>query len=162
MPQNKIISIKPIGYVKTEAIGKEVRDKNRTSQVIIFDDYIDALEGIEGFSHIIVLFWLDRISIKQTRLKVHPRGRRDLPLLGVFATRSMFRPNPIGLTIVELVKKENKALLVRGLDAFNLTPVLDLKPFYFWDQDKLTVPEWWHNLERLDIEPLDFWDRDKK
>jgi tRNA (Thr-GGU) A37 N-methylase len=74
----------------------------------------------------------------------------------------MFRPNPIGLTIVELIKIENNALLVRGLDAFNLTPVLDIKPFYFWDSDKLTVPKWWHNLEKLDVKPLDFWDRDKK
>ena len=149
MPQNNIISIKPIGYVKTEAIGKEVRDKNRTSQIIIFNDYIDALKGIEEFSHIIVLFWLDKISTKEIKLKVHPRGRRDLPLLGVFATRSMFRPNPIGLTIVDLIKIENDTLLVRGLDAFNLTPVLDIKPFDFWDRDKkITVPKWWHNLEK--------------
>lgn len=149
MSQNEIISIKPIGYVKTEAKGKEVRDKNRTSKIIIFRDYIDALEGIEGFSHIVVLFWLDRISTKQKILKVHPRGKIDLPLLGVFATRSMFRPNPIGLTVVELIKKENDTLLVRGLDAFNFTPVLDLKPFDFWDSDKkLTVPNWWMDLEK--------------
>lgn len=149
MSQNEIISIRPIGYVKTEAKGKEVRDKNRTSKIIIFSDYIDALEGIDGFSHIIVLFWLDRISTKQKILKVHPRGKIDLPLLGVFATRSMFRPNPIGLTVVELIKRENDTLLVRGLDAFNFTPVLDLKPFDFWDRDKkLTVPNWWMDLEK--------------
>jgi tRNA-Thr(GGU) m(6)t(6)A37 methyltransferase TsaA len=149
MFQNKNISITPIGYVKTVAIGKEVRDKNRLSKIIVFDDYVEALKGIKGFSHLIVLFWLDKISPKEIRLKVHPRGRRDLPLLGVFATRSMFRPNPIGLTIVELVDIEHNILVVKGLDAFNLTPVLDIKPFDFWDRDKkLIVPEWWYNLDK--------------
>lgn len=149
MIRNDTVSMKPIGYVKTAAIGKEVRDKNRLSKIIVFDDYVEALKGIKEFSHLIVLFWLDKISPKETRLKVHPRGRRNLPLLGVFATRSMFRPNPIGLTIVELVEKEANILLVKGLDAFNLTPVLDIKPFDFWDRDKkIIVPEWWYNLDK--------------
>ncbi len=140
--------VKSIGYVKTKAVGREVRDKSRLSQIIIFDDYVEALKGVEEFSHIVILFWLDRISSKEFHLKVHPRGRCDLPLLGVFATRSMFRPNPIGLTIVELIKVEHKMLVVRGLDAFNLTPVLDIKPYDFWDSDKeLKVPKWWKNFE---------------
>lgn len=149
MFQSENFSIKPIGYVRTKAKGSEVRDKNRLSQIIIFDDYIEAIEGIEEFSHIIVLFWLNKISSKELRLKVHPRGKKDLPLLGVFATRSMFRPNPIGMTIVELIKVEPKRLVVRGLDAFDLTPVLDLKPYDFWDVNKeLKVPKWWKNLEK--------------
>ena len=139
---NNDYSVKSIGYVKTKAVGKEVRDKNRLSKIIIFDDYIAALEGIEDFSHIIVLFWLDRIKSKKSLLKVHPRGRKELPLLGVFATRSMFRPNPIGLTIVELIKAEPNTLLVRGLDAFDLTPVLDIKPYDFWDiSQELKLPK---------------------
>lgn len=149
MFQSENFSIKPIGYVRTKAKGPEVRDKNRLSQIIVFDDYIEAIEGIEDFSHIIVLFWLNKISSKELRLKVHPRGKKDLPLLGVFATRSMFRPNPIGMTIVELIKVEPKRLVVRGLDAFDLTPVLDLKPYDFWDVNKeLKVPKWWKNLEK--------------
>ena len=149
MFQSENFSIKPIGYVRTKAKGSEVRDKNRLSQIIVFDDYIEALKGIEEFSHIIVLFWLNKISSKELRLKVHPRGKKDLPLLGVFATRSMFRPNPIGMTIVELIKVEPKRLVVRGLDAFDLTPVLDLKPYDFWDVNKeLKVPKWWKNLEK--------------
>ena len=70
-------------------------------------------------------------------------------MLGVFATRSMFRPNPIGLTIVELIKVEKNKLTVRGLDAFNLTPVIDIKPYDFWDANlEIQVPEWWKKLEK--------------
>jgi tRNA-Thr(GGU) m(6)t(6)A37 methyltransferase TsaA len=149
MASNKCFSIKPIGYVKTNATGSEVRDKNRLSQIIIFKEYVKALKGIEDFSHIIVLFWLHKISSKEFRFKVHPRGRKDLPLLGVLATRTMFRPNPIGLTIVELVKVKQEILTVRGLDAFNLTPIIDIKPYDFWDIKKpLKVPQWWENLEK--------------
>ena len=145
---DKVFSIKPIGYVETDATGLEVRDKNRLSQIVIFKKYTNALKGIEEFSHIIVLFWLDKILAKDFKLQVHPRGKKDLPLLGVLATRSMFRPNPIGLTIVELIKVKNEKLVVRGLDAFNLTPILDVKPYDFWDVKKdLKVPKWWKKLE---------------
>jgi tRNA (Thr-GGU) A37 N-methylase len=71
-----------------------------------------------------------------------------MPLLGVFATRTNLRPNPIGLTLCELVKVEGNVLTVRGLDAFDGTPVLDLKPYDFWDMAKdAKLPEWWKKLE---------------
>jgi tRNA-Thr(GGU) m(6)t(6)A37 methyltransferase TsaA len=85
---------------------------------------------------------------KRKILKVHPRGRVDLPLVGSLATRTNLRPNPLGLTLVELVKVESNILTVRGLDAFNGTPVLDLKPYDFWDTPKnAKVPNWWRKLE---------------
>ena len=126
-----------------------MKDKNRLSQIIIHDELAEALDGIAGFSHLFVLFWLHEISDEQRKtLKVHPRGRRDLPLLGVLATRTMLRPNPIGLTLVELVKFEGNVLTVRGLDAFDGTPVLDVKPFDSWDMAKdARVPQWWIKLE---------------
>ena len=149
MFNNKMISVKAIGYVRSKARNSQVREKTMLSQIIIFNQYIKALEGIKDFSHIIVLFWLNKISSKDMRLKVHPRGRDDLPLLGIFATRSMFRPNPIGLTIVELIKVEKNKLTVRGLDAFDLTPVIDIKPYDFWDTKvEIKVPEWWKKLEK--------------
>lgn len=142
------IVLKPIGYVKTDAVGDEVRDKRRTSQIILRSELTEALEGISGFSHLFVLYWLNQVIRGAVRLKVHPRGRADMPLLGVFATRTMYRPNPIGLTLVELVKAEGNILTVRGLDAFNGTPVLDLKPFDPWDAAKdAKVPGWWLKLE---------------
>jgi tRNA-Thr(GGU) m(6)t(6)A37 methyltransferase TsaA len=82
-------------------------------------------------------------------LKVHPRRRKDLPLLGIFATRTMTRPNPVGLTLVELVKVEGNVLTVRGLDAFDGTPILDIKPFDSWDiAETAKVPEWWTKLKK--------------
>jgi tRNA-Thr(GGU) m(6)t(6)A37 methyltransferase TsaA len=130
-------------------MGDEVKDKTRLSEISLNSELTPALEGITEFSHIFVLFWLSEISADQRKMmKVHPRGRRDLPLLGVFATRTNLRPNPIGLTLVELVKVEGNVLTVRGLDAFDGTPVLDLKPFDFWDIAKdAKVPEWWLKLE---------------
>ena len=145
--QEKIV-LNPIGYVKTDAVGDEVKDKSRTSQIILRDDLIPALDGIAGFSHVFVIFFMSQISDeKRLILKVHPRGRMDMPLLGAFATRTNLRPNPIGLTLVELLKVEDNILTVRGLDAFDGTPVLDLKPFDSWDNaDKAKVPDWWIKL----------------
>jgi tRNA-Thr(GGU) m(6)t(6)A37 methyltransferase TsaA len=148
MPPDVEIVMKPIGFVKTEAVGDEVKDKNRISQIIIHAEFAEALDGIEEFSHLFVLFWLNHVSRENERLKVHPRGRKDLPLLGVFATRTMLRPNPIGLTLVELIKVEGNVLTVRGLDALDGTPVLDIKPFDPWDTAKdAKVPRWWTKLK---------------
>jgi tRNA-Thr(GGU) m(6)t(6)A37 methyltransferase TsaA len=143
------IVLNSIGYVKTSAVGNEVKDKSVISEIVLRDELVEGLEGISGFSHLFVLFWLNQVSDKQRMiLKVHPKGRDDLPLLGVFATRTMLRPNPIGLTLVELVKVENNVLTVRGLDANDGTPVLDVKPFDFWDMAKdAKVPNWWTKLE---------------
>jgi tRNA (adenine37-N6)-methyltransferase len=143
------ITIKPVGYVRTQAVGDEVRDKTRTSEIVIQPELAAALDGIADYSHLYVLFWLHEISEeKRMMLKVHPRGRIDLPLVGVFAARTNLRPNPIGLTLVEVVKVEGNVLVVRGLDAFNGTPVLDIKPYDYWDAvEHAKVPEWWLKLE---------------
>jgi tRNA-Thr(GGU) m(6)t(6)A37 methyltransferase TsaA len=150
MLSQKEIVLKPIGFVKTKAVGDEVKDKSRISQIVINRKLTEALEGIEDFSHLFVLFWLNEVSSQEREtLKVHPRNREDMPLLGVFATRTKLRPNPIGLTLVELVKVEGTVLTIRGLDAFNRTPVLDIKPFDFWDTPKeAKVPQWWRRLEQ--------------
>jgi len=146
----EMIELKPIGFVKTKAVGKEVRDRSNVSEIILREDLAEALEGIEDFSHLFVIFWMHEISKEQRRtMKVHPRGRGDMPLLGVFATRTPHRPNPIGLTLVELLEVEGNVVTVRGLDAIDGTPILDIKPFDYWDMDKdARVPEWWMRLEK--------------
>jgi tRNA-Thr(GGU) m(6)t(6)A37 methyltransferase TsaA len=155
MSSQSEIVLKPIGVVRTEAVGDEVKDKTRISRIVIHSELAEALEGVDGFSHLFVLFWLHKIPDEQRKtLKVHPRGRRDLPLLGIFATRSMLRPNPVGLTLVELVKVEGNVLTVRGLDALDGTPVLDIKPFDNWDTAKdAKVPRWWTKLENEKAQP---------
>ncbi|MEJ2271271.1 MAG: tRNA (N6-threonylcarbamoyladenosine(37)-N6)-methyltransferase TrmO [Candidatus Bathyarchaeota archaeon] len=144
------ICLDPIGFVKTKAVGNEVRNKEVISQLILKENLIEALEGLEHFSHLFVIFWLNEISNEDRKtLKVHPRARADMPLLGVFATRSPHRFNPIGLTRVKLLKIKDNILTVQGLDAFNGTPVLDIKPFDSWDTtEDFKVPDWWIKLEK--------------
>ena len=144
------IELNPIGFVKTKAVGEEVRHKDVISEIVLREDLAEALDGIEDFSHLFVMFWMHEISEEERRrMKVHPRGRMDMPLLGVFATRTPYRPNPIGLTLVELLKVKGNVLTVRGLDAIDGTPVLDIKPFDHWDMAKdARVPEWWKKLEK--------------
>lgn len=149
MPLDKIF-LEPIGFVQTKAVGHEIRDKNIVSKIVIRKKYTEALKGIEEFSHLFILFWLHEISINNRRvMKVHPRGRMDMPLIGVLATRSPYRPNPIGLTKVKLLEIKGNLVTVQGLDAYNNTPVLDLKPFDSWDTtENFKVPEWWTKLEQ--------------
>ena len=75
-----------------------------------------------------------------------------MPLLGVYATRTPYRPNPIGLTLVEVLEVKDNVITVRGLDAVDGTPILDIKPFDYWDTaENARVPDWWMRLERRNI-----------
>lgn len=142
------INAKPIGFVKTKLTKNMLKKRYYNSEIIIFSEFEHGLKGIEEFSHINVVFWMNRIHEKERKdLKVRPRGRSDMPLIGVFATRSPHRPNPIGLTLVELVKRKRNILTVKGLDAINGTPILDLKPYDSWDSaENIRVPNWWKQL----------------
>jgi len=142
------IKMKPIGYVKRASKREDVKDRSLISRIIVQPKLTNALDGIEDFSHIFVVFYMHKIPKKETKLlKVHPRGRTDLPLLGVFATRTAFRPNPIGLTLVELAERKGNVLVVKGLDALDGTPVLDIKPYNSRDLvPNAKVPEWHKKL----------------
>jgi tRNA-Thr(GGU) m(6)t(6)A37 methyltransferase TsaA len=139
----------PIGCVKTNAVGEQLKDKSTVSKIEVNANLVDGLSGIREFSHLFVLYHLDQVTDEQRKtLKVYPRGRTDLPLTGVFATRTMMRPNPIALTLVELLKVEDTILTVKGLEAYDGTPVLDIKPYDPWDKvENPKVPDWWKKLE---------------
>ncbi|GAF85249.1 unnamed protein product [marine sediment metagenome] len=108
-----------------------------TSEIVVNPELEECMEGIEQYTHITVIYWMDRVSEEGRRVKkVHPRGREELPLRGVFATRSPYRPNPLGLTTVSLLAREGNRLRVRGLDALNGTPVVDIKPYTDCDQPR--------------------------
>lgn len=145
----KAIELNPIGFVKTKAIGKEVRDKRNISEIVLHQNLKEALDGISEFSHLFVIFWMHEVSKEERKTrKVHPRGREDMPLRGVFATRTPYRPNPMGLTLVELLEVKGNLITVRGVDAFDGTPILDIKPFDHWDlAEEAKVPDWWIKLE---------------
>jgi len=138
------IEIHPIGFVKRSSSDDNERDRDLVSKIVLKNEFVEGLDGIEEWSHVYVIFWMHKISDKEKTL-VHPgRGRN----VGVFATRAPVRPNPIGLTLVELVKHEENVLWVRGLDALNNTPVLDIKPYPDWERGHLIVvqnfriPKW--------------------
>ncbi len=143
------IEIRPIGFVKRISSKEDVKDRSLTSKIVLRKTLTKGLDGIEDFSHIHVIFWLHRISnTEKTALQVHPSAKADLPSVGVFATRAPVRPNPIGLTLVELVKREKNVLWVRGLDALNGTPILDIKPYPDWERGRWIIvtnfraPKW--------------------
>lgn len=125
------IRLRPIGVVRNEVPGPErAQWEGLVSEIVVDEEWAEALEGIGGFSHLVVLFWMGTSRRKTPPpSKVHPQSRMDLPLVGVFATRSPVRPNPIGLTTVELLEHRGNILTVKGLDAFDGTPVLDIKPY---------------------------------
>ncbi len=141
---NKEIKLRPIGFVRRLSKGENVKDRSLISEIVVHKRLTKGLDGLQGFSHVYVLFHMHEIPVEETKtLKVHPRGRTDLPLVGIFATRSAYRPNPIGLTLVQLIERKENVLVVKGLDALDGTPVLDVKPFDSWDMAlDFRVPEW--------------------
>jgi tRNA (adenine37-N6)-methyltransferase len=106
-----------------------VRKKGKAAWIEIFDRYSEALLGLEGFSHIQVLFWFHKndFAAKRKTLRVHPRKDQNNPLSGVFATHSPRRPNPIGLTLCKIKSIEDLQIRIEDIDAFDGTPVIDIK-----------------------------------
>ena len=125
------INTKVIGIVKNNIEEPEDCDWTAVvSKIIVNKKYEQALDQIEGFSHIIVIYWMNHVTPAQRlKLKVHPRKRKALPLVGVFATRSPARPNPLGLATVRIMERRENVLKVTGLDAIDGSPVLDIKPY---------------------------------
>jgi len=149
MTKTQEIKLEPIGYVKRKTKDENVRNRSLTVQVVINPRYITALDGVEDYSHLFIIFYMHKIPKKQEPiLKVHPRGRVDIPLQGIFATRTPQRPNPMGLTLVQLIERKENILVVKGLDAYDNTPVLDIKPYNHWDSVAgIKVPEWLKKLK---------------
>lgn len=126
-------------------IGKMHKDKAE-AVIEIKPEFKDALLGLDDYSHVWVMWWFDRNDTPERRriLRVHPRGNRKNPLTGVFATRSPVRPNLIALTLCEIVAIKGNKIKIKKTDAFDGTPVLDLKPYIpGYDGDgKARMPDW--------------------
>jgi len=128
-PESESIVIRPIGVVRNAVAGAKYGSwEDVTSQLVLRPEYAQALTGIEEFSHVEVVLWFDRSHAPDEPL-IHPRDRADLPLVGYLATRTPNRPNPLGITVARLVAREGNVLTVQGLDAFDGTPIVDLKPY---------------------------------
>lgn len=126
-----MISMQPIGYVRsphkdTKDIPKGLGARHQAEGILELDpEFEPGLLDIEGFSHLIVL-WAFHRSADYALVGMPPSDNRPH---GVFATRSPRRPNPIGLTVVELLRRDGPALYVRGIDMLDATPILDIKPY---------------------------------
>ncbi len=142
----KSILITPIGLIKSDIIDDDIKGRNQISKIVINKNLTKALDGIEDFSHIYVIFMMNKI--KNTAYLHHPNKKLGAKPIGIFATRAPIHTNPIGLTLVELINRKENILMVRGLDAFNDTPVLDIKPYPDWEQGicivvrDFKVPKW--------------------
>jgi tRNA-Thr(GGU) m(6)t(6)A37 methyltransferase TsaA len=149
-----VLTLRPIGYVENGVKkGEQAIWEEMESRIVLDGQWAKGLQGLDEFSHVVVIFWLDGPNETEVPLQVHPEAKDDLPLVGLFATRTPLRPNPIGLTSVELLSVEGTTLRVRGLDAFDGTPVLDIKPYLIRGDLKpeASVPRWLRQLwERHD------------
>ena len=136
-PAEKTFTVCPIGHVQ-KADGRTL--------IVLDKKYRPGLLGLDGFSHVQVIWWFDKNDTPQKRsiLQVHPRADPKNPLTGVFATRSPVRPNLIALSLCTIVSVKGNVVEVEKIDAFEGTPVLDIKP-YAPGQDSATgvkVPDW--------------------
>lgn len=145
---DQIIELKPIGTVRNEM--KEhppASQMGRWAQVVseiwVDQEYTEALEGLQEFSHITVVYWMHRMG-PVTSLKRRPLGRADMPLVGIFATRSPFRMNPLGISVTRLLGRKGNRLTVRGLDALDGSPLIDIKGYSppLMPHQRPRLPDW--------------------
>jgi tRNA-Thr(GGU) m(6)t(6)A37 methyltransferase TsaA len=140
----KDIKIIPIGYVRTDLTEEQIKGNRRNvvSKIEILKKFEKCLLGIDDYSHLMVLFWMHETpAVEGKRMTL--RLWNDT-IIGVFAIRRRTRPNPIGLAVVELIKRKANVLEVRGLDALDGTPVIDIKSYDFQDRpESIRVPKWW-------------------
>lgn len=131
--------------LRMEAVGT-IRKAPSGARVEIHPAYRDALHGLEGFSHLLILYWFDRNDTPKRRatLQVHPKRNPSIPLTGVFATRSPRRPNLVALDVARILSLDPDGVRIDDIDALDGTPVIDLKP-YIPASDAVPdalVPDW--------------------
>lgn len=163
---NNEIFIKPVGMVKSEIKkpnlvassgdielqkdNKEIREEAKKIQAMVSEIVIDSsltgiLDGIEEFSHIMVLYWAHCVPSESRSLtRVHPMGKKELPLTGIFATCSPARPNSILVTAVRLLERKENVLKVEGLEAIDGSPIIDIKPYVpsYYAVEDVKLPDW--------------------
>lgn len=155
MENDEIPKFVVIGIIHRSSSDDDVRkhsSREDEAEVEVFPQYTDALEGLDGFSHLFVLGYFNRLRPEQIGpLKVRPKRLlklglklEELPFVGVFALDSPTRPNPIGLCLVKLLRIEDRRrLIVSGMEFFDGTPVLDIKPYQpGYRADDYKLPKW--------------------
>lgn len=147
----KTVNLSPIGRVHNNRKTPEDDHWGEVvSEIRLNDDWdVTSLDGIVAFSHVEIIFLFHLVSEENIQYTArHPRNNTDYPKVGIFAQRGKNRPNKIGLTTVELIKRDGLSIFVKGLDAIDGTPVLDIKPVMkeFLPKGEIQQPEWSSHL----------------
>jgi len=161
--------LKPVGVVKNDiaqpsliaksgdldwrskAREKQQERQSRVSELVIDSSLAGILDGVENFSHLLVLYWAHLVDEGgRSLVRVHPMGRKDLPLVGVYASCSPARPNPVCAMVVRLLERKENILKVQGLDAIDGSPLIDIKPFNpgYYAAENVTVADWMTQIYR--------------
>ena len=134
------------GDLKWRGTVETMREELRViSELVIESDLTGILDGVESYSHLLILYWAHRVPPEGRLLtQVHPMGTKDFPLVGIFATASPARTNPICVTPVRLLERRANVLRVEGLDAIDGSPLVDIKPYVpsFYAATDVTVAHW--------------------
>lgn len=152
--------VEPIGYVRAarQAVEDDFWGGAHAAIVLTEEVELEALDGLDEFSHAEILFLFDRVEPKQVvRGARHPRNNPLWPKVGILAQRAKNRPNRIGSTIVRILKREGRILHVADLDAIDGTPVLDIKPVMkeFLPRGPIHQPAWTAELMQRYWSPSD-------
>ena len=133
-----------------EAVRAKIRETHSMkSKIIIRKELTAILDGIEGYSHLMVLYWAHKVPKNSRSLtRVHPMGQKENPLMGIFSTFSPARPNPVLMTLVRLHARKENILEVTGMDAIDGSPVIDIKPYVneWYPQGDIRVPDWMQRM----------------
>ena len=171
----KEMIIRPVGFVKNDIINPSLKAKGKDieidkgikkaakeakrihsiiSDLVINPELDGILDGLEDFSHALVLYWPNLLSHQgRSLIKVHPMGQKHFPLVGVFSTCSPARPNPVLVTTVRVLERKGNILRVQGLEAVNGSPIIDIKPYtpsYYLAED-VKVSPWMEKIQRVTV-----------
>lgn len=164
-----------VGYVKSEVkdvsipfkdndlqfdlqVQSQQVSKTSISEIIIEEEFVDCLDGIDDFSHIIVIFLTNTPEkARKTIKKIHPAGIQEAPLKGIFSSRSPIRPNPLAISTIKLLKRRKNILEVEEFDAIDGTIILDIKPFIDSSDapENATIAPWVFELEKMFHKKMD-------
>ena len=140
------VSVRPIAVVRNNGCEPKPDGWESVRSDLIFrEELMAALDGIETYSHVLVVFHCHQVPEEErAALQIHPQGDERLPQQGVLATRSQRRPSALGVAVVPLVRRRRNILRVLGLDAIDGTPVLDIKPYLpsYDSVPEASVPDW--------------------
>ena len=157
----QVIEMRPIGHVRRAGPDEDERDRSLMCEIVLVEELAGALDGLDEWSHVYIIYWLSDVPRPEKPIVHFPSNKAGSDRLGILATRAPIHPNPIGLTLVRLIRREKNMLQVQGLDAYDGTPILDIKPYPDWERGQFIVvtdfrvPEWVRNIVRQESTPAD-------